>query len=483
MNQAMNLTLSNKEVWEKSLYYKFLKNSNKLEFLNSQIPFYRAVEAFPRMLLKLAALIETSEERFLVIENIWEEHGNGENKLYHTKTFNNHLKALGYQEKDFYKNPFVEEWINTILNSKLNISQLGSLIGGIEYIYAVISEDIANKIETFNLNKESTHYAKHSELDWSHGQELLDVVVKCKQDVNYELFEKAQIDFINLFNLLASPTEKELQKVSKEPVSFFYSREDSNIGLKAISKLNRKNLNIFSICSGGEHILEYIDTFDNLNIDIFDLNKNQIDVFKNKLNGNKQKDFGKFEYFFYYLRKQLNCNNIITHSDIIDNYSKLVFLTKNIFSRKNLNIVFTEEATKYSKNDFDMHFYEAFIRSIIKNNRNAINIFQNIPLLKTFKHNLKNNTLNYIVSDLINYDFNKKYDVIDISNVGDWMNIEDFRKIIDNAYNSLNKDGILISRKLLGDYQLSKELLKFNNIENIQDETFFYSETCIVTKL
>jgi len=71
--QAKNITLKNFELFSK--YETFMSNSSQEEFSKSQIPFYHAVKAFPRILCYLASMIEDSETRLHIAENIWEEHG------------------------------------------------------------------------------------------------------------------------------------------------------------------------------------------------------------------------------------------------------------------------------------------------------------------------------------------------------------------------------------------------------------------------
>lgn len=67
---AIEQTLNNN--WCNHQYQLFLKNATKEEYLRSQIPFFFAVQAFPRFLAKLASQIESSENRLLVVENLWE---------------------------------------------------------------------------------------------------------------------------------------------------------------------------------------------------------------------------------------------------------------------------------------------------------------------------------------------------------------------------------------------------------------------------
>lgn len=492
MKTQIHHTLENKKIWEKSLYYKFLKTCNKSEFLKSQTPFFFAVQAFPRMLLKFASLINTSEERLLVIENIWEEHGQGDQKLFHTSSFKKHLSSLSDNNRiPLYSNPFITKWIDNILNENYSLMQLGTILAAIEYMYAVISEDIASHLESLKLNNKNIHYSKHAELDWSHGKELITALKICGCEVDEELFIKTQLEFISLFNKLCFPTVKELDNIANLDISFFHNREDSDLGLKAINFFDKDKLDIFSICSGGENILNYlINTNKFLNITVSDLNPNQIELFERKLSekSNFNEDaIGKFEYFFAYLREAYRQGNDFSgYKDLTKNKDCFNYIMSVIFSKNNLNKVFTDSATKYSNEDFSKHFANALLTSLLDHNdKNSGNVFYSFDLIN--KNDLDsinddNYTIKKEISNLISHDFTSTYDIIDLSNIGDWMSYNDYQIVLQKTYNALNYGGILIVRKLLGDYNLEENLYMFDKVEKIKDKTCFYSESYLAYK-
>ena len=483
MNKYKQLTLEQQDKWNNSFYPKFLSNSTIKEFLQSQIPFYFAVESFPRMLLKLASIIPNSEQRLLLIDNIYEEHGRGNPSKFHTTTFKEHLNILGFNG-EFKKNPFIEDWISSIEKSNFTIDQFGSYLAGIEYLYALICVDIVNFMNLHNIA--SPHYQKHSEIDWDHGAELLHVVLNCNLTINDEYFLKAQSDFIELFNKMPVPTQKELEEISKHPISFFYSREDSNVEKQVLKKyLNNEKTDVFMICSGGEHILEMLSLGyqGHLTFDIFDVNYNQINVFKNKLTNKEQEAEGKFELLFemfrtmYFDEREQDRSKYFYH-----NSEKFDYVMELLFNNQNLNTIFSESATKYSSASFSEHFKKAFLFSFQIQHQNIKNIFHNKPLHISYL-NSSSFCFNFIVDNILNYSFDKNYDIIDLSNIGDWMDVEDYALILESAKKHLNPNGSLIVRKLLGDYSL-KQLLKdsgFVNIEDINDYTYFYTECLVAT--
>jgi hypothetical protein len=492
MKTQIKNTLENKEIWEKSLYYNFLKTCNKSEFLKSQTPFFFAVQAFPRMLLKFASLINTSEERLLVIENIWEEHGNGDQNSFHTSSFKKHLSSLSENDRiPLNSNPFVTKWIDNILNKNYSVLELGTILAAIEYMYAVISEDIAAYIDSLDLINKNIHYSKHSELDWSHGKELITSLKICGHDVDETLFIQTQLEFIALFNKLCFPTEKELNNIVNLDISFFHNREDSDLGIKAINYFEKDKLDLFSICSGGEHILNYlIQTNKFLNITISDLNPHQIELFERKLSKKSQfneQAVGKFEYFFAYLREAYKQGNDFSgYKDLLDNRDCFYYIMNVIFSKDNLNKVFSDSATKYSNEDFSKHFGNALLTSLLDlNDKNSGNIFYSFNLINNHDLDLINDD-NYKITknicNLISYDFTSTYDIIDLSNIGDWMSYNDYQIVLQKAYKALNYGGILIVRKLLGDYNLEENLYMFDKVESVKDKTCFYSESYLAYK-
>ena len=132
-------------------------------------------------------------------------------------------------------------------------SEYATYLAGIEYLYAKLSILICNTLEKFNLNDKQTHYKTHSELDFIHAAELLEVAYQLDNTNHFEIFMKSTEDFMDLFNQMTFLTTKESYKIHEEKISFYYSREDSNIELKYLS--NYSDPSVLCVCSGGEHII------------------------------------------------------------------------------------------------------------------------------------------------------------------------------------------------------------------------------------
>lgn len=499
-NLAKEITLANKQLWDDSEYPEFLKFASKDEFLKSQIPFYHAVSAFSLFLLKLASMIPSSQERLLIVENIWEEHGKGDANKFHTSTFKQHLKALGWDGQDIFKNPFVTMWIDGVQRTSC-AGRLFNKLAAIEYMYALISQTISGALQGHEMVCEQSHYSKHSELDWEHGKELLEAMCASGYEFDRDLFQETQLEFINLFNRMVVPTKAEMEQlVRNEPVAFYYTRECQHVIEQALAGNKSKGLDVFTICSGGEHVLHYLNRKNISSITAFDVNPHQLDVCRNKIlhfaDGTQlENKTGKFEYLFEKVRAYFTShhgdNNIM---EIIKDYpSTLEYVISKVFDDKMLEIVFTEEATKYSSDNFAQHFlhvYRNMIQGLMfyggyeKAHPNTLNIIYGAPVEQLRAKEFGNITsveealskVSFIESEAGDLAFKAKFDVIDLSNIGDWMPQERFLGIVRNAYRSLKEGGVLILRRLLGDYSLSAIGEEFDGADISTDDTGFYSE-------
>lgn len=477
------LTLSQKSAWESSRYFAFLGSCTMPELSESQIPFFYAVQEFPRMLLNLAASIPTTEQRVLLMKNIVEEHGNFDEEKFHTNTFMEHLKALGLETRPVYKSPFVSAWIDWYYKQNYSAHQKASYLAGIEYIYAVVCETVVNVLDKHGIS--SPHYKKHSVLDWEHAEELLEVSLVCASCVDDNAFKQAQSMFLDMLDALVVPTKAKITEIAKEPVSFFYSREDSSVEIEVLNSLKCSSPKVLMTCSGGEHIFR-MQTNSKKAIDftVFDLNPNQIKVFESKLSFTPQFSTGKFEALFQELRNYFKGIYALDKSsmpwDLID------YAVDLWFDNKVLNGVFGDDATKHSSSCFKTHFKQAFKTSFEAQHFNALNVLFGDPVLSSIPKNLTYSTKVAKLSDL---GTNEQFDLIDISNIGDWLALTEYRVVLRKMLNSLTPGGALICRKLLGDYDLYQELEQLSrtirpvDLKEFQDKTHFYSQGVIAYAL
>lgn len=500
--KAKDITLKNFQAF--NVYETFMKNSSQEEFSRSQIPFYHAVKAFPRVLCYLGSMIEDSETRLHVAENIWEEHGNGVKQNFHINTFHNYLTAIAGSDYILTKNPWIEEWISNWFKETDTLS-LACKLAAIEYLYAPISGSLSNHIDTLILNNEQHHYSKHAELDWEHGRELFEVALQYDEsdDKNqaFELFDAAQKEFINVFNGMILLTQKEVIDISNESVAFYYIREDTSVSIKSLDHLEKeKHKNIITICSGGESLLDYLSLEESVEIVSLDMNPNQYKLFLNKMTmisddkKIEELNVGKFELIFKHIRERFteqDHKNFILYNYI--SHDKLRFVINDVFTRNNLSIIFTDSAVKYTKKDFSEHFFKVFTSEFEHGSfgkDNIQNILTGVPFDYYSINDLKldNKKIISVIEhlntgktiDKITFSNNRKADLIDLSNIGDWIDSESLKSVIRSAKNALTKDGVLVMRKLLGDYDLKKEVeLAGFKAYNEYDSSHFYEEVIV----
>lgn len=97
---------------------------------------------------------------------------------------------------------------------------------------------------------------------------------------------------------------------------------------------------------------------------------------------------------------------------------------------------------------------------------------------------LKHHQINWMVCNPKDLKKNYHYDVIDISNIGDWMSQQEFADVIGNMKSLMSPQSKLIVRKLLGDYSLEK-VLESHGLKTVNDydRTGFYSEVVVASLL
>lgn len=491
---AKKITQDSKLVWQNSTYLTFLENASRDELLRSQVPFYYAVEAFPLLLLKLASQIVNEDARYLIVENIWEEHGQGEKNKFHTHTFNSHLTALGFNGKHI-ENPFVTTWINNLFQVD-SLSDLFHQLAAIEYMYAVISASIAISLNKIDLLCEQEHYLNHSELDWSHGEDILTSMNFSGIEFDKTTFKNAQLNFINLFSKLTVPTLKEtIHAKNTLYVNFYHTREAPNVINEVISSFNNKSdIDVLTICSGGESVIHYLAHDCVSTITAFDMNEAQLELCLHKLSPNhkiEHIEVGRFEYLFELVRNYFinyKGEQLIVQ-DYAVNHDALNYVIDLVFDNQILSTLFSDEATKYSKKSFSEHFKLAYAKMLCDiNDKNITNNNSENVILGT---NITNNYVSICNRDKAAITYlnqsaetvllqSGKFHLIDLSNIGDWMPYIEFQQLIKQAFDKLHNNGRLVLRRLLGDYSLMD--LTVGHIIELYDDTGFYSETVMIKK-
>lgn len=498
-DEARNLTFLAKGKWEKSPYAKFLRQCTRQEFMLSQQPFYYAVARFPDCLIKLASLIPDNEKRLPLIENIWEEHGRGGDNEMHQHTFMQVLHALGFEGdvEDIPKSPAVTHYFERLF--KINdANELATRLGAIECVYAVISQDIAGKLNQLGLSDQQGHYSTHKEIDWDHGKDLVSLC----DSMDDLVFMSEQRLFIELMGSLAIPTKIELDEIASLNVSFTWMRESFQAEEMCLGLLgDRGDLDVFCVTSGGEHAIQFARNNRVRSVTAFDVNPHQNDLAASKVDGSFSLvdcPLGKFERLFMLLGRYLSPGNSIGHvcfpSDnrlpIQETLAELRYALDIVFSNHCLKNVFGEDAVMHSspKESFPDHFYKMFIQALVVNGYSAnignicnlINGKASRPIVPTVgyeERELLQSKIDFVTGNLkaANLGF-REYDIIDLSNIGDWMSFTEFDAVIETARAALKPKGVILCRRLLGDYSLEKSFLPDRTKVVLMDDTYFYSE-------
>lgn len=303
-------------------------------------------------------------------------------------------------------------------------------------------------------------------------------------------------------------------------IQFSQVWQDPSVELKAVNLFNKDNIDFFIIGSGGCTLLSLLNNINIKNLFVLDSNQEQIFLIQLKMmlyynieNKNKYILFieGKLNHdevnkIFYNLNLDEKCKNYwITHIDLIykgiNKIGNFELLLKNLVNN-NSNIIdnnYSNLISNLSKTSF-IEYFDIIIETYkIYYNNPTDNYFYNqiinfeygndLPLyLKNY--NEKNNAnIYYINHDLINFmnKTQKKFDIIQISNITDWMSEYKIIELLRDIYRRLNTNGIIILRRLSSDINLSDILNKINLYliidNNVIDKSFFYKEIIIARKI
>ena len=172
---------------DSELYFRSLQNDTMTldAFKESQTNFYGAVCYFSRPLFTLCSRLDNYADRLNILENIFDEHGNGNINESHGNTYKKYLINLGVSEKTIEKysnhisvSNFYSK-INQIVKED-NIHKAIAMYGIIEDRYTEISSFIAKTALKNNWLEESklSHYSIHEELDIHHAKLFYNLIEK-----------------------------------------------------------------------------------------------------------------------------------------------------------------------------------------------------------------------------------------------------------------------------------------------------------------
>ena len=167
------------------LYFSLLKQ-NKMSFETfkySQVNFYKSVLKFSKPLFVLCSRINNYEDRMKVLENIIDEHGNGNLKNTHGNTYKMYLNSLGIEDDKFsesYEHVSCSKFYSEVekIVSLGNLDKAIAMYGIIEDRYTEISSFTAKTVlKNKWIEKENLiHYSNHEELDQYHAKLFYSII-------------------------------------------------------------------------------------------------------------------------------------------------------------------------------------------------------------------------------------------------------------------------------------------------------------------
>ena len=178
MDSYINKLKNDTPIVAQIYFSKLLDGSMSYElFKASQANFYSAVCYFSRPMFLLCSKMKDYEDRLVILENIIDEHGNGDIKDSHGETYKNYLLNLGVKEKEI-NNSFNHSAVSnfySIINNTIesdNIETAIAMFGVMEDRYTEISSSISNSLVKNNWLKKDqmSHYKTHKELDIYHAE-------------------------------------------------------------------------------------------------------------------------------------------------------------------------------------------------------------------------------------------------------------------------------------------------------------------------
>jgi len=341
--------------------------------------------------------------------------------------------------------------------------------------------------------------------------------------------------------------------VSTSQIMFAQTREDPMVEINVIENLV-KNSNCIDICligSGGDTVCSII-AFDKLienigKMDIIDISFDQICLVKLKLallqkftgdfnmnfltNGFQNSNSDRIECYVELLDKLVACKyfNEETHQYWLNNIDMLSYGINQMgrfeillrtakiggidkcFRDKNLTEIFGKDSTKYSMSKpFAKHFtniLKTYQSSYVHPSENYFyhqmeyDCYSSVPtgdvplyLQITQPKNI-DTLINFYHMDIISHLKNQPnncYDLIHISNIIDWIEIEKICDLLNEIGRTLRINGKAILRRLNSDISIENIMnifyrqnrnYSFQLETNINDRSHFYSQVVSITKI
>ncbi len=154
----------------------------QLRFFTLQYSIYCSY--FPRFLAAAAASVPDDRTRMPIMENLWEEHGEGKIQASHRVLYENYAKGLGLEPKDLLAAvplPNTRACVENLLDLCEEghfLESLGALGPGTEYFTTAEYLKILGGLRRTNLFSEDhlEFWVVHTTLDEEHYAEMIDAI-------------------------------------------------------------------------------------------------------------------------------------------------------------------------------------------------------------------------------------------------------------------------------------------------------------------
>tara|TARA_X000000950_G_scaffold168073_1_gene205180 strand:- start:412 stop:1371 length:960 start_codon:yes stop_codon:yes gene_type:complete len=314
-----------------------------------------------------------------------------------------------------------------------------------------------------------------------------------------------------------------------ENILFGVAREDHKIEASLIEKNNYKNL--LTVCSGGCVPLSLKTIFPDLNVVAYDINPNQIDHCKKKINAVLRKDFsslninqfgdqllnqsGKFEEMFQSLRKSFIKN--VTEDKTIkfffssatsdkerqktstrwNNHENIKIPFQDTFSDVKIEKVFGNHATKQGQpGSYVSYFQKKIMRALLKEKSHDNPFLQHIFLgyyksknAFPYMDSKLSPTIQFFEGNVCDVPNFNGFDIISLSNLFDWSDESFIIRCVRKLSNIKPGSSILL-RQLNNhkDWSLFfgegfKEDKAFDKYWQEKDRSFFYDHFRLFVKV
>ncbi len=172
---------------DQSTYFvKLNKKPSLKNFIESQKGFITAVDHWSKLLAQLIVILPTSKDRMAVVNNLYDEHGNGDETKTHVTTFSNFIESLQesntkqaiYPTCTYTTTEFAQAF-NQRLQDQFKTSDwifCTSMLAMIEYTYIKVCKMIHTYASQFIKEDKIEHYSLHETIDQKHATDLFKII-------------------------------------------------------------------------------------------------------------------------------------------------------------------------------------------------------------------------------------------------------------------------------------------------------------------